>query len=113
MTESSTRHPWDELIDAGYGWTDQLVSQWDGQTVFVTRNISSPEEQNEQMRIVLPDGSKLYLACFGSDPVIRAFDAKQVEHPFQLPPTDAMRIFGQWIKSLYDQATLKEIDTDL
>jgi hypothetical protein len=111
--DTERRHPWDEMVDSGYGWTDQLVSQWDGKSVYVTRNIDSPEEQVEHIRIVFPDGSVLYIETDGHVPVTRALDAGAVEHWTHTSRTDAYRVVEQWIGPLYDNASIKEMDTDL
>ncbi len=107
MTATDQRHPWDNEIDAGFGWTDQLVSHWDGIAVFVTRNIDGPEEQAEAMRLVFPDGSRLYI---GTDASNVTYDDT---HWTEYPESDAMRVFGPWVKALYERSSITEMDTDI
>jgi hypothetical protein len=106
-------HPWDQMIDSGCGWTDQLVTEWDGKAVFATVNIDGPQEQIEHVRLVFPDGSRLYLGTDGSEPVLRAVDSGAIEHWTQAEETDAYRVFTAMVKPLYDKASIKEVDTDL
>jgi hypothetical protein len=108
-------HPWDERIDSGLGWTDHLVTEYDGKAVFATVNIDGPENRIEHVRVVFPAGSRLYLGVDASEPVRRAFDAGEVSHPFHIDDDslDAYRIFRTLIQPMHDKASIKEVDTDL
>jgi hypothetical protein len=116
-------NPWDAEIDSGGGWTDRLVSHWDGKAVFVTRNIASPEAQCEYTRLTFPDGSVLYFGfdadganrtrmILGIRPLTCAFALPACHAPPMLA-TEASKACAEWVRGLYDHASAKEIDTDL
>ena len=94
-------------------WTDYLISEWDGKAVSVVRGIDSPEQREEGIELVFADGSKLRLTLDASEPILKAWDAGEIDHPFQAPETDAEATWHQWVKALYDAATVKQVDYDL
>lgn len=110
---STTGHanPWDRAFNTGLEWQDELVADMDGKPVHATCALSPAGPKF--MRVLFPDGSIFYFGFDAAAPIGRARPGSEMIAAEIAEASDAFQVWAPLCRSLYDKASLTEIDTDL